>query len=43
MVPFMAFTVSQTTFLYVVLGLFTVGGVIGAGGSLFALRRFLKI
>ncbi len=43
MVPFMAFTVSTSTFLYVVLGLFTVGGIIGAGGSLFALRRFLKI
>lgn len=43
MVPFMTFSVDQTTFLYVVLILFAVGGLIGALGSSFALRRFLKI
>jgi len=43
MVPFMSFSVNQTTFMYVVLTLFAVGGVIGAGGSILALRRFLKI
>jgi cell division transport system permease protein len=43
MVPFMAFTVDQATFFYVVLGLFAVGAIIGAGGSIFALRKFLKI
>ncbi len=43
MVPFMTFSVNQTTFLYVVLILFAVGGLIGALGSSFALRRFLKI
>lgn len=43
MVPFMTFSVDQTTLLYVVLILFAVGGLIGALGSSFALRRFLKI
>jgi cell division transport system permease protein len=43
MVPFMTFSVDQVTFLYVVLVLFAVGAMIGALGSSFALRRFLKI
>ena len=43
MVPFMSFSVNQMTFFYVVLSLFAVGGLIAAGGSIFALRRFLKI
>lgn len=43
MVPFMSFSVGQTTFLYVVLSLFGVGAIIGAAGSMLALRRFLKI
>lgn len=43
MVPFMTFSVNQQTFLYVVLGLFGVGALIGSVGSLVALRRFLKI
>lgn len=43
MVPFMSFSVNQTTFMYVILSLFAVGAIIGAAGSMLALRRFLKI
>lgn len=43
MIPFMQFSVSTQTFLYVMLSLFGVGIIIGAAGSMLALRRFLKI
>ena len=43
MIPFMQFSVSTQTFLYVMLSLFGVGIIIGAAGSMLALRRFLRI
>lgn len=43
MIPFMKFSVNTQTFMYVTLGLFGVGIIIGAAGSMLALRRFLKI
>lgn len=42
-VPFLSFSISQQNFLYVVLSLFVTGMAIGAIGSTFALRRFLRI
>ena len=43
MIPFMQFSVDTQTFIYVMLSLFGAGIVIGAAGSMLALRRFLKI
>lgn len=42
-VPFLSFSISQQNFMYIILGLFIVGMVIGATGSGFALRRYLRI